>query len=175
MQDKTKKPTGKIVFRFCGGTCVRHRARGNASQAEKESQSIWSMTWNETPIQRATALLAPNKGDKRSPLTIQLADGSSLDINPDEWPTLAKPRGASLDLSPHTTKHLFVGKYDDGGTLVYAVIEEPSTDKIIAGELLPAGSAEIEAALWRLTERLEIATTVADRCLDSLKRSSYLA
>jgi len=99
-----------------------------------------------------------------------LPDGSSLDIEPDEWPTLANPVGA-MDVGPHATEHLFVGKYGDGRTLVYVVIEQPGTHRTIAGEMLPADRADIEAAVRRVTERFDISTQLVDRCLDSIKRS----
>ena len=183
MPEPTRKPTGNIVFRFCGGIRARQAVRSDAPQAETEAQSSWAITWNETVGRRFDSAVpnmppaaAPPTSDNHlglHPLTIRLSDGSTLDIEPHEWPTLTSPVGAMRNLGDYTTEHLFAGKYDDGRMLVFAVIVQPGADKTIAGEMLPAGSTDLEIAVRRLAERFAISTRLVDQCLDSIMRSSH--
>jgi hypothetical protein len=182
MSDPPKKLTGKVVFRFCGGVSFRQTAPSDHPQAADEAQCFWAETWRETIGRRfdvpaanvppAAALPAAHSRPVLHPLTIRLSDGSSLDIDPDDWPTLGNPVGAMRDLGQHATEHLLAGKYDDGRTLVYVVIEQLGVAKTIAGEMLPAGTADFEAAVRRVSERFDISTRLVDQCLDSIKRSS---
>ena len=181
MPDPPKKPTGNLVYRFCGGIHARRTVRPDDSQAEKEAQSSWAIKLKGTVRRRfdvaapsvppPVALPTSDSGPVAPPLTIRLSDGSSLDIDADEWPTLANPVGA-MDVGPHAIEHLFVGKYDDGRTLVYVVIEQSGTLRTIAGEMLPADVVDIQAAVRRLAARFDISTQLVDQCLDSFKRSS---
>ena len=180
MSDPPKKLNERVVFRFCGGTRVSRAVQSDDPHAAKEAPCIWAETWRETTSRRfddaaanvppPAALLSADSHPVLHPLTIRLPDGSSLDINRDEWPTLVSPVGETRDVGQYATEHLFVGKYADGRTLVYVVIDQPDAENTIAGEMLPAGSADIEAAVRRVAERFAISTRLVDQCLDSIKR-----
>ena len=180
MSDPLKNTTGRIVFRFCGGTRVSQAGQLDDPRAAKEAQSCWAETWRETTGRRfddaavnvppPAALLTADNHPVLHPLTIRLSDGASLDIDRDEWPTLVDPIRTLPDLGQHATEHLFVGKYADGRALVYVVIDQPDVENTIVGEMLPAGSADIEAAVRRVAERFAISTRLVDQCLDSIKR-----
>jgi len=180
MSDPLKNTSGRVVFRFCGGTRVSQARQSDDPQATKEAQSFWAETWRETTSHRfddaavnvppPAALLTADDRPVLHPLTIRLSDGSSLDIDRDEWPTLVSPVGETRDVGQYSTEHLFVGKYADGRTLVYVVIDQPDVENTLVGEMLPAGSADIEAAVRRVAERFAISTRLVDQCLDSIKR-----
>ena len=85
------------------------------------------------------------------PLTIQLSDGTSIDIDQDEWHNRSSAPKASLVTL--TSERLVVIKHDDGRTLVYAVIERPG-DRIVYGELLPPESTDIKGAVMRVARAL---------------------
>jgi hypothetical protein len=180
MSGPLKNTSGRIVFRFCGGTRVSQSGQSDNPQAAKEAQAFWAETWRETTSRRfddaaanmptPAALLTADNHPVLHPLTIRLLNGSSLDIDRDDWPTLVSPARTMHDLGQHATEHLFVGKYADGRTLVYVVIDQPDVENTIVGEMLPAGSADVEAAVRRVAERFAISTRLVDQCLDSIKR-----
>ena len=179
MTDPPNKTDDKILFRFCGGTRVNQAAPSDDPHATKDAQSFWAETWRETSGRRfdaAAANLPPPAALPTAqipvlhPLTVRLADGSWLDIDRDDWPTLVNPVHTLHDLGQYATVRLFVTKYADGRTLVYVVIDRPDIENTIAGEMLPAGSADTESAVRRVAKRFAISTRLVDQCLDSIQR-----
>jgi hypothetical protein len=100
-------------------------------------------------------------------LAIRLFNGTSLDIDQDEWDTLASPTSARL-FPDDAVENLIVQKHDDGRTLVYAVIERPGAENVVGGELLPPGTADTASAVRRIGQRFALTEHIVDGCLTRL-------
>jgi hypothetical protein len=104
-------------------------------------------------------------------LTIQLPDQTSIRIDSDEWSAIAFSDfgggGASL------FGQLLICRHSDGWILVYVTFDVQVGESISVGELLPAGSADVESAIWRLAERFTVPTRVVRECIEQFSRETH--
>lgn len=104
-------------------------------------------------------------------LTVLLPDQTSIGIDADEWPAIAfsdfGAGGASL------CGHLLICRHCDGWILVYVMIDVQVGETISAGELLPAGSADVEPAVLQLAERFTVPTRVVRECLEQFRKETH--
>ena len=106
----------------------------------------------------------------RRRLTVQLPDATWITIDQDEWPALACPIHAAVrGDGKFRTDQLFVRKHPDGRHFVYVTLQRPDAETTAAGELLPAGSADVEAAIRRMAKRFSLPDSVVDECVSALK------
>ena len=106
----------------------------------------------------------------RRKLTLQLPDATWVSIDQDEWTALACPIYAAMrGDGKFRTDQLFVRKHPDGRHFVYVTVQRPGTETTAAGELLPAGSPDVEGAVRRMAKRFSLPDSVVDECVTALR------
>jgi hypothetical protein len=102
-------------------------------------------------------------------LTVTLPDGSSIEIDQEDWPPLASS-AVVLDnaLPSEREQHLHVSQHADGRVLVYGTVKS-SAGLTTAGEFVTS-LKEIAHPLLRVSQQLGLTEHAYESCLEQLAR-----
>jgi hypothetical protein len=98
------------------------------------------------------------------PIVVDLPQGRSIEVS-SEWKELASARWNRLEDDGYVQWTQTVCQHADGRILVYVIVLPSSGILRTAGELLPAGSQDVAAAVERLAEQYDVPTNVAHLCI----------
>jgi hypothetical protein len=102
-------------------------------------------------------------------LTVSLADGSLVEIDQEEWPSLASSAVVLNNAMPgESEQHLYVSQHADGRVLVYGTVRN-SAGLTTAGEFVET-MKEVAHPLLRVATRLQLTEHSYESCLEQLAR-----
>jgi hypothetical protein len=102
-------------------------------------------------------------------LTVALADGSSMEIDQEEWPRLASSAVILNNALPgESEQQLHVSQHADGRVLVYGTVRN-SAGLATADEFVES-MKEVAHPLLRVATRLQLTEHAYESCLEQLAR-----
>jgi hypothetical protein len=113
------------------------------------------------------------RNTKSEPIVVYLPHGETIEVNEDEWRELAAANWNSLEDDGYVQWSEVLRGNADGRTLVYVVEAKPDGIVTVAGEILPAQSPDVEAAVQRLANRFGIPTNVPHSCVAAYRRGRH--
>jgi hypothetical protein len=97
-------------------------------------------------------------------LSIDLVNGSSLDIAEEDWPELACASHGGLQGGAYFIVRLIVRGHEDGRLLTYAE-EQVGAKKTTLGQLVGPSTLELETSVRALAGLRDLPPTLAEECL----------
>jgi hypothetical protein len=98
-------------------------------------------------------------------LTVQLPDGIAIDMDEKEWLQVASSAWLHLTESGFVDSELIVRQHTDGRMLVYVVAKNAEGETTASGELLLAGTTDLESAIVRVAQQLNLNNQLVQTCV----------
>jgi hypothetical protein len=105
-------------------------------------------------------------------LMIQLPDGITIEMDEIEWLQVASSAWQHLTESGFVDSELIVREHTyDGRMLVYVVAKNPEGQTTASGELLLAGTIDVESTIVRVAQQFDVNDQVVQTCVAELRQA----